>query len=174
MIYLFKLNLIFVFLFLSNCVITSQKPKIKIEELNPKIEGKEVKDSKVELLHKMPEWCQNPKITVVAIQVCGIAESSNIQTSRTRSALDGRKQLARRFNAEINQNLKETVKNLTTNTQSTTKFNVQSSTILKRKTIVINKKYRLRLFSVFNKVIPEFARLLITLIITFKPSKLLK
>ena len=42
------------------------------------------------------------------------------RTSRTRSALDGRKQLARRFNADINQNLKEADKNLTTNTQLTT------------------------------------------------------
>ncbi len=131
MIYLYKLNLIFIFLFLSNCVATTQKPKIQLIEQKPKIKEKEVQDSKVELLNKMPEWCQNPKI----------AESSNIQTSRTRSALDGRKQLARRFNAEINQNLKETGKNLISNTQSTTKFNVQRSTILKRKTVVINKKY---------------------------------
>ena len=139
--YLHKLNLIIVFLFLSNCVATTQKPKIEINKQKPKIEEKEVQDSKVELLNKMPEWCQNPKITIVAIQVCGIAESSNIQTSRTRSALDGRKQLARRFNADINQNLKEADKNLTPNTQSTTKFNVQRSTILKRKTVIINNKY---------------------------------
>ena len=141
MIYLYKLNLIFMFLFLSNCVATTQKPNIEIKEQKPKIEEKEIQNSKVELLDNMPEWCQNPKITIVAIQVCGIAVSSNIQTSRTRSALDGRKQLARRFNAEINQNLKETGKNLLSNTQSTTKFNVQRSTILKRKTVVINKKY---------------------------------
>ena len=141
MIYLNKLNLIFIFLFLSNCLATTQKPKIEINQQKTKIEEKEVQDSKVELLNKMPEWCQNPKITIVAIQVCGIAEASNIQTSRTRSALDGRKQLARRFNADINQNLKETDKNLTTNTQSTTKFNVQRSTILKRKTVIINNKY---------------------------------
>ena len=139
--YLQKLNLILVCLFLSNCVATTQKPKIEINKQKPKIEEKEVQDSKAELLDKMPEWCQNPKITIVAIQVCGIAESSNIQTSRTRSALDGRKQLARRFNADINQNLKETDKKLTTNTQSTTKFNVQKSTILKRKTVIINNKY---------------------------------
>ena len=141
MINLNKLNLILIFLFLSNCVATTQKPKIELIEQKPKIEEKEVQDSKLELLDNMPEWCQNPKITIVSIQVCGIAESSNIQTSRTRSALDGRKQLARRFNAEINQNLKETGKNLISNTQSTTKFNVQRSTILKRKTVVINKKY---------------------------------
>ena len=141
MINLNKLNILFIFLFLSNCVATTQKPKIVINEAKPNIEEKEVENSKVELLDKMPEWCQNPKITIVAIQVCGIAESSNIQTSRTRSALDGRKQLARRFNAEINQDLKETDKNLTTNTQSTTKFSVQRSTVLKRKTIVINNKY---------------------------------
>ena len=139
--YLQKLNLILVILFLSNCVATTQKTKIEINKQKPEIEEKEVQDSKVELLDKMPEWCQNPKITIVAIQVCGIAESSNIQTSRTRSALDGRKQLARRFNAYINQNLNETDKNLTTNTQSTTKFNVQRSTILKRKTVIINNKY---------------------------------
>ena len=141
MIYLYKLNLIILFLFLSNCVATTQKSKIELIEQKPKIEEKEVQDSKLELLDNMPEWCQNPKITIVAIQVCGIAESSNIQTSRTRSALDGRKQLARRFNAEINQNLIETDKNLTTNTQLTTKFNVQRSTILKRKTVIINNKY---------------------------------
>ena len=141
MINLNKLILIFIFLFLSNCVATTQKPKIELIEQKPKIEEKEVQDSKLELLDNMPEWCQNPKITIVSIQVCGIAESSNIQTSRTRSALDGRKQLARRFNAEINQNLKENGKNLISNTQSTTKFNVQRSTILKRKTVVINKKY---------------------------------
>ena len=141
MIYFYKLKLIIIILFLSNCVATTQKPKIQINEQKLKIEEKDVKDSKVELLDKMPKWCQNPKITIVAIQVCGISESSNIQTSRTRSALDGRKQLARRFNAEINQILKEADKNLTTNTQSKTKFNVQRSTILKRKTVVINKKY---------------------------------
>ena len=141
MIYLYKLNLIFIFLFLSNCVATTQKPKIEINKQKPKIEEKEVEDSKVELLDKMPEWCQNPKITIVAIQVCGIAESSNIQTSRTRSALDGRKQLARRFNAEINQNLKEVDQNLKTNTNSKTKFNVQKSTIINRKTVIIDNKY---------------------------------
>ena len=120
---------------------TTQKHKIEINEQKPKIEEKKVKDNKVELLDIMPDWCLNPKISIVAIQVCGIAESSNIQTSRTRSELDGRKQLARRFNAEINQNLKENDKNLTSNTESTTKFNVQRSTILKRKTFVINNKY---------------------------------
>ena len=129
------------FIFLTSCMATTQKTKIEINEPKPKIKQKEAKDSKVELLNNMPEWCHNPKITIVAIQVCGIAESSNIQTSRTRSALDGRKQLARRFNADINQNLKETDKNLTINTQSTTKFNVQRSTILKRKTVIINNKY---------------------------------
>ena len=129
------------FLFLSNCLATTQKPKIEINQKKPKIEEKKAENSKVELLNKMPEWCQNPKITIVAIQVCGIAESSNIQTSRTRSALDGRKQLARRFNAEINQNLKEVDQNLKTNTNSKTKFNVQKSTIINRKTVIIDNKY---------------------------------
>tara|TARA_Y100000589_G_C26812937_1_gene490621 strand:+ start:79 stop:534 length:456 start_codon:yes stop_codon:yes gene_type:complete len=141
MINLNKLNLIIIFLFLSNCVATSQKTKIQINEQKSKIEENEVKDSKVELIDKMPNWCQNPKISIVAIQVCGIAESSNLQTSRTRSELDGRKQIARRFNAKITENLKEADQNLNTNTESVTKFNVQKSTIIKRKTVFINNKY---------------------------------
>tara|TARA_B100000963_G_scaffold190888_1_gene166022 strand:+ start:1021 stop:1560 length:540 start_codon:yes stop_codon:yes gene_type:complete len=40
--------------------------------------------------------------------------------------------------------------------------------------IVINKKYKLKLLVLFNSVNPEFERLLKTLMITFKPSKLLK
>tara|TARA_B100000941_G_C28207162_1_gene399833 strand:+ start:34 stop:573 length:540 start_codon:yes stop_codon:yes gene_type:complete len=40
--------------------------------------------------------------------------------------------------------------------------------------IAINKKYKLKLLSLLSKVIPEFDMLLRTLIITFKPSKLLK
>ena len=40
--------------------------------------------------------------------------------------------------------------------------------------MVINKKYKLKLLSLLSKVIPEFDILLRTLIITFKPSKLLK
>ena len=141
MINLNKLSLIIIFLFLSNCVATSQKTKIQINEQKSKIEENEVKDSKVELIDKMPNWCQNPKISIVAIQVCGIAESSNLQTSRTRSELDGRKQIARRFNAKITENLKEADQNLNTNTESVTKFNVQKSTIIKRKTVFINNKY---------------------------------
>ena len=89
----------------------------------------------------MPNWCQNPKITIVAIQVCGIAESSNIQTSRTRSELDARKQLSRRFNTNINQIIKEDNLNLKSETYSITKFDILRSTILKRKTIVINNIY---------------------------------
>ena len=40
--------------------------------------------------------------------------------------------------------------------------------------IVINKKYKLRLLSDFIKVSPELAKLLNTLTIISKPSKLLK
>ena len=40
--------------------------------------------------------------------------------------------------------------------------------------IVRNRKYRLKLLSVFTKVRPEFAKLLKTLIMTLNPSRLLK
>ena len=41
-------------------------------------------------------------------------------------------------------------------------------------TIVRSKKYRLKLLSVSNNVIPELVKLLKTLMIIFNPSKLLK
>jgi len=140
-----NLNGLLLIFFLGGCVVSKHKQDILIQEKKTQVVKKVPEKDNVKLLNSMPDWCKNPKITIVSIQVCGIAESTNIQTSRTRSELDGRKQLARRFTTNINQKINENVsKNLSTiksGTVAITKFDVQRSTILKRKTIVINNKY---------------------------------
>ncbi len=103
------------------------------------------KSSKIELLNEMPEWCLNPKISIVAIQVCGIASYGDIEASRSASELEGRTQLARRFDSLIKEacteeTLEENQK-LVCKKQSDTKFRVERATVLKRKTVVIDNKY---------------------------------
>ena len=140
-----NLKFLFFIFFLSGCVTSSQNQKIVVKEKKIQPVKKVVKENKVKLLDNIPDWCQNPKITIVSIQVCGIAQSSNIQTSRTRSELDARKQLARRFTTNINQKIHEKISSTSSEVKSgtvaTTKFNVERSTILKRKTIINNNKY---------------------------------
>ena len=140
-----NLNVILLIFFLGGCVVSKHKQNNLIQEKKTQVVKKVPEKDNVKLLNSMPDWCKNPKITIVSIQVCGIAESINIQTSRTRSELDGRKQLARRFTTDINQKINENVSKNSSSTKSETvaitKFDVQRSTILKRKTIVINNKY---------------------------------
>ena len=103
------------------------------------------KSSKIELLNQMPEWCLNPKISIVAIQVCGIASYDDIIASRSASELEGRTQLARRFDSLIKEACKEETseenQKLVCKKQSDTKFRVERATVLKRKTVVIDNKY---------------------------------
>ena len=103
------------------------------------------KNSKTELLNQMPEWCLNPKISIVAIQVCGIASYDDIIASRSASELEGRTQLARRFDSLIKEACKEETseenQKLVCKKQSDTKFRVERATVLKRKTVVIDNKY---------------------------------
>ena len=140
-----NLKFLFFIFFLSGCVTSSQNQKIVVQEKKTQPVKKVVKENKVKLLDNIPDWCQNPKITIVSIQVCGIAQSSNIQTSRTRSELDARKQLARRFSTNINQKIQEKISSTSSEVKSgtvaTTKFHVERSTILKRKTIINDNKY---------------------------------
>ena len=86
-----------------------------------------------------------PKISIVAIQVCGIASYDDIIASRSASELEGRTQLARRFDSLIKEACKEETseenQKLVCKKQSDTKFRVERATVLKRKTVVIDNKY---------------------------------
>ncbi len=123
------------------------KPKLLKKEKNIDLnkEDSNKKNSKTELLNQMPEWCLNPKISIVAIQVCGIASYDDIIASRSASELEGRTQLARRFDSLIKEACKEETseenQKLVCKKQSDTKFRVERATVLKRKTVVIDNKY---------------------------------
>ena len=123
------------------------KPKLLKKEKNIDVnkENSNRKNSKTELLNQMPEWCLNPKISIVAIQVCGIASYDDIIASRSASELEGRTQLARRFDSLIKEACKEETseenQKLVCKKQSDTKFRVERATVLKRKTVVIDNKY---------------------------------
>ena len=108
-------------------------------------ENSNKKSSKTELLNQIPEWCLNPKISIVAIQVCGIASYNDIIASRSASELEGRTQLARRFDSLIKEACKEETseenQKLVCKKQSETKFRVERATVLKAKTIVIDNRY---------------------------------
>ncbi len=54
-----------------------------------------IKNEKEDMIWAMPSWCENIKQEPFQFKVCGIAKSLNLQTSRTRSELDARKQISK-------------------------------------------------------------------------------
>ena len=79
------------FIILLNACVTnapSEKPKV--------ISQKEIiKNEQEDMIWAMPTWCENLKQEPFQFKACGIAKSSNLQTSRTRSELDARKQISK-------------------------------------------------------------------------------
>ena len=54
-----------------------------------------IKNEKEDMIWAMPSWCENLKQEPFQFKACGIAKSPNLQTSRTRSELDARKQISK-------------------------------------------------------------------------------
>ena len=79
---------------LLNACVTSappEKPKV--------ISQQEIrKNEKEDMIWAMPSWCENLKQEPFQFKACGIAKSPNLQTSRTRSELDARKQISKILN----------------------------------------------------------------------------
>ena len=145
---------IFIFVITFSLLTNAQAGKIlncsncgndKKVETKPKLLRENKKNSKTELLNKMPKWCLNPKISIVAIQVCGIASYDDIIASRSASELEGRTQLARRFDSLIKEACKEETseenQKLVCKKQSDTKFRVERATVHKSKTLIVDDKY---------------------------------
>ena len=63
----------------------------------PKVISKQeiIKNEKEDMIWAMPSWCENLKQEPFQFKACGIAKSPNLQTSRTRSELDARKQISK-------------------------------------------------------------------------------
>ena len=94
---------LFFYAFLNGCVPNadvSEKPVVQSPEAK-------VENEKEDMMWAMPTWCENLKQEPFQIKACGIAKSSNLQTSRTRSALDARKQITKILNNQCNSSERE-------------------------------------------------------------------
>ena len=76
---------------LLNACVTSLPPE------KPKVISQQeiIKNEKEDMIWAMPTWCENLKQEPFQFKSCGIAKSPNLQTSRTRSELDARKQISK-------------------------------------------------------------------------------
>ena len=84
---------IFCIILLNACVTSASPEKIKV------ISQQEIiKNEKEDMIWAMPSWCENIKQEPFQFKACGIAKSPNLQTSRTRSELDARKQISKTLN----------------------------------------------------------------------------
>ena len=82
----------------------SEKPKVISQQ-------EIIKNEKEDMIWAMPSWCENLKQEPFQLRACGIAKSPNLQTSRTRSELDARKQISKILNNQCRGTEKEESRN---------------------------------------------------------------
>ena len=91
---------------LNACVTSSPLEKSKV------ISKQEIiKNEKEDMIWAMPSWCENIKQEPFQFKACGIAKSPNLQTSRTRSELDARKQISKILGNQCSGTDREETKN---------------------------------------------------------------
>ena len=92
---------------LLNACVTSAPPE------KPKVISQQeiIKNEKEDMIWAMPSWCENIKQEPFQFKACGIAKSPNLQTSRTRSELDARKQISKILNNQCRGTEKEESRN---------------------------------------------------------------
>ena len=95
---------------LLNACVTSTSPE------KPKVVSKEeiIKNEKEDMIWAMPSWCENLQQEPFQFKACGIAQSPNLQTSRTRSELDARKQISKILGNQCRGTEKEESRNVKT------------------------------------------------------------
>lgn len=126
---------LFLYTFLNGCAFNT---KVSEKILTQSPEAK-VKNEKEDMMWAMPTWCENLKQEPFQIKACGIAKSSNLQTSRTRSALDARKQITKILNNQCNSSEREETVNGKSIFKSsysceTGEVNIKNIIVKKRKT----------------------------------------
>lgn len=119
---------------LNACVanVPSEKPKVISQQ-------EIIKNEKEDMIWAMPSWCENLKQEPFQFKACGIAKSSNLQTSRTRSELDARKQISKILGNQCSGTEREETKNGKTffnsiYTCETGKVSIKNALIKNRKT----------------------------------------
>ena len=119
---------------LSGCM-TSNPPE------EPKVISKQeiIKNEKEDMIWAMPSWCENLQQEPFQFKACGIAKSPNLQTSRTRSELDARKQISKILSNQCRSSERESTRNgnivfNSTFTCETGEVSVKNALVRKRKT----------------------------------------
>ena len=126
---------------LNACVTTTppEKPKV-ISQQEMK------KNEKEDMIWAMPSWCENIKQEPLQFKTCGIAKSPNLQTSRTRSELDARKQIIKLLGNQCSGTEREETKNGKTffnsiYTCETGKVSIKNALIKNRKTERVSNNF---------------------------------
>ena len=119
---------------LSGCM-TSNPPE------EPKVISQQeiIKNEKEDMIWAMPSWCENLQQEPFQFKACGIAKSPNLQTSRTRSELDARKQISKILSNQCRSTERESTRNgnsvfNSTFTCETGEVSVKNALVRKRKT----------------------------------------
>ena len=119
---------------LSGCM-TSNPPE------KPKVISQQeiIKNEKEDMMWAMPSWCENLQQEPFQFKACGIAKSPNLQTSRTRSELDARKQISKILSNQCRSTERESTRNgnsvfNSTFTCETGEVSIKNALVRKRKT----------------------------------------
>jgi len=119
---------------LSGCMTSSppEKPKVISQQ-------EIIKNEKEDMIWAMPSWCENLQQEPFQFKACGIAKSPNLQTSRTRSELDARKQISKILSNQCRSTERESTRNgnsvfNSTFTCETGKVSIKNALVRKRKT----------------------------------------
>ena len=125
---------IFFVILLSGCMKSNptEKPKVISQQ-------EIIKNEKEDMIWAMPSWCENLQQEPFQFKACGIAKSSNLQTSRTRSELDARKQISKILSNQCRSTERESTRNgnsvfNSTFTCETGEVSIKNALVRKRKT----------------------------------------
>ena len=119
---------------LNGCVINNapEKPKaVSQQEI--------IKNEQEDMMWAMPSWCENLQQEPFQFKACGVAKSPNLQTSRTRSELDARKQISKILSNQCSASERESTRNgnsvfNSTFTCETGEVSIKNTLVRKRKT----------------------------------------
>ncbi|MDC0970209.1 hypothetical protein OAS37_07055 [Alphaproteobacteria bacterium] len=119
---------------LSGCMASNppEKPKVISQQ-------EIIKNEKEDMMWAMPSWCENLQQEPFQFKACGIAKSPNLQTSRTRSELDARKQISKILSNQCRSTERESTRNgnsvfNSTFTCETGEVSIKNALVRKRKT----------------------------------------
>lgn len=133
---------LFLNILLNGCVTNTEVVEKPIIQSREAIVEKEKDD----MMWVLPGWCDNVRQVLFEFRACGIAKSTSIQMSRTRSELDARKQIIKILSSECNNSEHQNIVDDKSIFNSTLKcetgdVKIKYTQVLKRKTERVNANF---------------------------------